>query len=177
MMDTDLNKNQGTPDAKGNSGKDGDDSAPKNPEEKTFTQDEVNQIIQARLAKEKDKYKDYESLKSQIAELEQLKEKSSKLESETSNLNSVLQEVYDSLVQSVDEDKRTLIPEQLSLADKIKYINSNRATLLTPQPKTPPKEPNPKGEPGLFGGKYSTLVEFASKDPKGYYEARKAGKI
>lgn len=172
-----MNIEQNTPDASGKSGNEGVNSAP-NPEVKTFTQEEVNQIVQSRLAKEKDKYKDYDSLKSQVAEYEKTKEQLSRLENEANNYNKLLEEVYESLILEVAEDKRTLIPEELSLADKIKYISKNKSILThLPAPATPPREPNPKGEPGLIGGKYTSLLEFATKDPKSYYEARKAGKI
>jgi hypothetical protein len=171
--------NSGTPDTAGNSGNNGDNSAP-NKEVKTFTQDEVNQIVSGRLSKEKEKYADYDTLKTKASEVTTLQEKLTSLETEKVTFDSTLKDVYDSLIQSVDDSKKSLIPDQLSLADKIKYINLNRSTLLPAQvinSQTPPKPEGEKGEGGLFGGKYKTIGEYASADPKGYIAARKAGKI
>jgi hypothetical protein len=69
-----------------------------------------------------------------------------------------------------------LIPEQLSVVEKIKFINKNKTVLLnaTINAHTPPPEVNPKGDAGKYGGKYATLNEWAQADPRGYLAYRQS---
>ena len=152
----------------------GADSTPKKTEDKKFTQEDVNAIVAGRLAKEREKFADYDSLKTRVGELQEIKEKYTKL-SETAKVNEdTLSEVYNGLTAELDEEKKNLIPDNLSLTDKIKYINKNRKTFQVKQViQTPAPEDKSKGEAGLYGGKYKTMQEFAQADPKGYLEWRK----
>jgi hypothetical protein len=64
----------------------------------------------------------------------------------------------------------------LPIEDKISFINKNRAhlTLVVKAPVTPPAPDIPKGDAGLYGGKYKTLMEYANNDPQGYLAFRKS---
>lgn len=146
-------------------------------EEKSFTQDEVNTIVQQRIAKEKEKYPDYELFKTDSVELKQLTEKYSNLE-KTNQVNSdTLQQVYDGIIGELDESKKNLIPEQLNLAEKISYLSKNKDTFVSiPTIVTPPKETEQKTDGGLFGGKYKTLDEWSIADPQAYINFRRQEK-
>lgn len=67
-MDEDIKKDQQVPDDAGKESKD----APA--DKKTFTEEDVNRIVQERLAREREKYKDYAELKKAADELKKLKE-------------------------------------------------------------------------------------------------------
>ena len=73
-----------------------------NQEVKTFTQEEVNEIIKERLAREKEKYKDYETLSKKVKEMEE-KEKASMPEVE--KLKAELEETK-KLLEMKDEEVR-----------------------------------------------------------------------
>lgn len=149
----------------------------KTEDDKKFTQEDVNSIVAGRLAKEKEKYQDYDSLKTEVSELREVKTKYTELEKSSQIHLDTLSEVYTGLTSDLDDEKKNLIPEELSLTDKIKYINKNRKTFQIKQViQTPPKEETPKGEAGLYGGKYKTLQDWAQNDPKGYLEWRKEQK-
>ena len=68
-------------------------------EEKTFTQEELNKIVQERIGAEKDKYKDYDEIKSKLqgledankSELEKLTEKLAAAESKAKDLETAAQ--------------------------------------------------------------------------------------
>ena len=157
---------------------DGTKVTPPATEGKIFSQDQVNDIVAGRLAKEKDKYKDYDALKTKAGEYDSLKPKYDSLESANQTSQTVLKEAYEGLLKSVAEDKKSLIPDQLNEAEKIKYITRNQALLFNvkaiEKPVTPTAPEQNKGQAGLFGGKYNSLGEWAAKDPKGYLEYRKA---
>lgn len=89
-------------------------------EAKTFTQDDVNKIVQERVAKEKAKYEGFEEMKSKAAEYERLQEanksdlqkaedKASKLEKELAGYKKA--EQMRQIKASVSE--KTGIPERL----------------------------------------------------------------
>lgn len=160
-------------------GNNGENSAPEKPEEKQFTQAELDKIVSARLHKEKEKYADYDVLKTKASELDSIKQQKTELENQVKLSNDTLVEVLADLMGEIDENKKTLIPEQLTVTDKIKFINKNKVNLVPApaKPTTPPSEDAPKGNAGLYGGKYKTLGEYASADPVRYLEDRKAGKI
>ena len=146
---------------------------------KTFTQEQVNSIVEGRLAKEKEKYADYDALKTKATEYESLNQKHAELKTQAESLESSLKNVYEDMIASVPEDKKSLIPDQLSLNDKISYVIKNKSSLIsaaqTPPPQTPPKPEEGKGDGGLYVGKYSTLWEFQKHDLKGYLEYRRNG--
>lgn len=154
----------------------GVDSTPKKLEDnKKFTQEDVNAIVSGRLAKEREKFADYDTIKSQVSELQEYKNKYTELEQKALINEQTLNEVYQGMIESLDDDKKNLIPEQLNLVDKIKYLNKNKNILqVKPIISTPAPEDKNKGEAGLYGGKYKTLQEWAIGDPKGYMAWRKS---
>ena len=97
----------------------------KTEDDKKFTQEDVNSIVAGRLAKEKEKYQDYDSLKTEVSELREVKTKYTELEKSSQIHLDTLSEVYTGLTSDLDDEKKNLIPEELSLTDKIKYINKN----------------------------------------------------
>lgn len=74
-------------------------------ENNTFTQEQVNSIVESRLAKEKEKYADYESLKQQVADF-----KSKDYDGQITKLTADLKAANDSLSEKSknfdDADKR-----------------------------------------------------------------------
>lgn len=55
--------------------------------ERTFTQQEVDEIVTKRLNKERSKYADYSELKTQLSDYEQAKEKASKVDELQAQIN------------------------------------------------------------------------------------------
>lgn len=163
--------------------------------DKSFTQEQVDDIVKGRVAREQDKFKDYDALKVKAGELDSLKQKHDSLESENTKYKDSIQVTYDTAIEAIPEDKRSLIPDEYNLLAKLNYINTNKSTLMvvakvekkdddeagdefnadgTPKkPVTPKKEDKSKGEGGLFGGKYKTALEYAEADPKAYLVWRK----
>lgn len=152
---------------------------------RTFTQDDVNRIIRDRLAK----YADYDELKSyretteasKLSEREQLEKKITELSpyKETASRQQV---VLDSMLaqelDAIPEALRGLIPDSFDAIGKLEYIRKN-AEIFKSAGNRPnmPAEPNAKNppNPGLYGGKYADVVEFAKNDPGGYRKWRDAG--
>ena len=61
---------------------------------KTFTQDEVNEIVKERLSRERNKYEDYEALKEKAAKFDEIEEQSkTELEKVTERANALQAEV------------------------------------------------------------------------------------
>ncbi|MEM3771957.1 MAG: DUF4355 domain-containing protein [Candidatus Micrarchaeia archaeon] len=71
---------------------------------KTFTQDEVNRIVKGRLAREREKYKDYEVLGKRVKEMEE-KEKEKASMPELERMKAELEEMK-RLVSKKDEEAR-----------------------------------------------------------------------
>lgn len=165
-MITDNNQDNPNPDSK----QDAPENQPENKtDEKKFTQAEVNTIVQNRISK----FKDYDVLKTQVAELNTLKTEHSGLKEKLTTSEQALQSVLDNTLAEIDEDKRNLIPENFSVTEKLSYIQKNKATLLSKVVKPNlPNEDKEKGDSSLYGGKYKTLMEFAEKAPKEYLKYR-----
>jgi len=149
---------------------DSEDNAPK------FSQKDLDKAVEARLAREKAKYNDlktqaqeYSSLKSKVGEYEAKLAKFSEIE-ETLNL------AYNDMLESIPEDKRSLIPDSLSTKEKISYIKTNKNHLIgvntNPKPIVPEVPKQPQNSPNNFGG-YSSAAEWSIKDPIGYRKASK----
>ena len=106
-----------------------------------------------------------------IAELTPYKETASKQQKILDNL--LAQEL-----EAIPEALRGLVPDNFSPLDKLDYIRRNAETFKTVAPKpNMPTEPGAKNptNPGLYGGKYADVVEFAKNDPGGYRKWRDAG--
>lgn len=176
--------------------KPGEGSPKPNDGDKSFTQEQVDDIVKGRVAREQEKFKDYDAIKVKAGELDSLKQKHDSLESENTKYKDSIQVTYDTALEAIPEDKRSLIPDEYNLLAKLNYINTNKSTLMavakptkeeeneegdefnadgTPKkPVTPKKEDKSKGEGGLFGGKYKTALEYAEADPKAYLTWRKS---
>lgn len=182
---TENNQEQGTAAPESNAGQE-TPQTPNKDEGTQFTQTQVNDIIEGRLAKLKkqyeDKFSDFDIYKSGFAELETVKKELSTLQEATANVGSadeIVKDVLDSMLEGVEETKRSLIPDSMSATEKIVYINKNKDILLSNAPNTPQTPPSDKGEEapkGNYGdGKYTSLSEFSANDPAGYLKFRKSG--
>ena len=144
-------------------------------QDKTFTQEELNGIIAKRL----EKYKDYNELKdyhssaeeAKLTELEKLQNKIdalAPLEQEIKSANKTLEKVLDKQLESIDEEKRGLIPKSFSVNQKLDYISKNSDYLMNGKVniKTPTENSNTyQGNINMLYGKYSSVTDFAQKDP------------
>ena len=144
-------------------------------EEKLFTQEELNSIIKKRLEKfsdyeelqqykntaEQEKLSEVEKLQKQIAELEPYK-------NQVENANNILEQLLNTELEAIAEDKRGLIPQQFSTSEKLEYINQNKQFLMNGKVniKTPVdgKTPN-ETDSNLIFGKWASQKEFAERDP------------
>ena len=114
--------------------------------EKIFSQSELDVIVATRVSKEKGKYPGYDDYRTKAEENSKLTEKITGLEKENQISLDTLRKVYDGFTADLDEDKISLIPEQLSLAEKITYMSKNKSTFVkVPNIVTPVAETEPKG--------------------------------
>jgi len=119
-MDEDIKKDQQVPDDAGKEPKDGV------ADKKTFTE-EVNRIVQERLAREREKYKDYADLKKAADELKKLKEsqmsETEKLQTRISELERAVLEKEREAAEARIEATKLRVLEQVGLpkdwADRI----------------------------------------------------------
>lgn len=145
----------------------------------TFTQAQVDEIVQARLARAKVKYED--EIKTKLETLAPKAELAEKSEA-------ALKEILTDIESELDSEKLTdLLPEGLDTLGRLNYIRKNKKHLLkegdtsiqatqtvTTEEKPKPKIPEsnkPKVTPEVkeFGnGKYATIGEYAKNDPVGY---------
>ena len=153
--------------------------------QRTFTQDDVNRIVRDRLSK----YSDYDELKSyresteasKLTEREQLEKKIAELtpyKETASKQQKILDNLLAQELEAIPEALRGLVPDNFSPLDKLDYIRRNAETFKTVAPKpNMPTEPGAKNptNPGLYGGKYADVVEFAKNDPGGYRKWRAGG--
>jgi len=151
---------------------------------KTFTQDDLNRIISERLKK----YQDYDELVSfkqtaeeaKLSELEKMQKKIDNLsvyEKNYKDASETLESMLQKQIEGIDESKRTLIPDNFSVIEKLKYINQNSSYLLSQKVdiRTPDNKfgSTESTNPNLLYGKYSSVEEFAAKDLKGFNAAIK----
>ena len=144
-----------------------------------FSQKDLDKAVEARLAREKAKYHDYNDLKKQADEYSALKSKVGEYEAKIAKFGDIegtLNEAYNDMLESIPEDKRTLIPESLSIKEKISYIKTNRNHLVNANaplkpantvPEVPKQQQKTTNE---FGG-YSSMAEWSIKDPIAYRKA------
>ena len=165
-------------------------TAPVTPQEqtpaKTFTQAEVDGIVQGRVAK----YADYQELKDKASELETTKSELNTLKTYKTDSEGRMEGFLKELLATVPEDKHGLIPNEYNTLAKIDYIQKNKSffeanavsptvtpTVATPTPPViPAKETQEQVTNTNFGG-YSSLAEWAMKDVGTYLTAKKEGKI
>lgn len=150
---------------------------------KTFTQTELDEIVKTRLAREKEKFADYDELRTKVSELTNAKADWETQKEIGEESTKALKKVLATLETDIAEEKRSLIPENLPVYEKINYIVKNKSFLTntqadaqvtpayvpTSQKATQPPTVNTYGD-----GKYATLIEFATQEPAEYRAWRKA---
>lgn len=162
---------------------------------KTFTQEQVDQIVKDRLTRDREARKSDAELSAQelqakveaaTAKLTEATEKIKTLEGTSATAAEVSAKVEESWKQieaAVAEDKRKLIPAKYSAAEKIEYLAQNKelffpaisAQVPTPATPAPHNLSGTQGESKLNG--YASLLEFAQRDPVGYLKAQKEGRF
>ena len=144
--------------------------------EKTFTQEELNNIIKKRL----EKFSDYEQLleyknnseAEKLSEVEKLQKQISELQpykEQVETANGILEKLLESELSLIAEDKRSLIPDNFTTSQKLEYITNNKQFLTNSKSniKTPGQEQTTRsGDNNLIYGKWASIKEFAEKDPK-----------
>jgi hypothetical protein len=159
-------------------------------EGRKFSQEEVDNIVQGRLAKSSNKYTDYDELKKYKEESEAAKltetERLTKQLSELTNIKAVndtrgtlLETVLEDALKGVPEDKLSLIPTDFSVEDKLKFFIANKSHFVDSNPiaNIDDSKPRESNKSGAYGGKYSSLEEWAREDPAAYLAARKSNKL
>ena len=159
---------------------------------KTYTSEQVEQIVEARLIRERkskpgenaEKAQELEqklteakaALQTASATIETLKGTSATAEEITAKLKAS----HEKIVASIPEDKRKFIPKGYSEAEQIAYITENSELFFSTSQILKPETVqivNAQGhiDPEKFGG-YPSLLDWAQNDPKGYQKARSQGK-
>jgi len=134
-------------------------------QDKKFSQKEVNDIVEGRLARQKSEFKDFETFKKSHEEFLKIKPEFDKLTTQNSENEKILEDVLNDFVNNIDESKRTLIPD-LSVKEKIQYITKNKKILINDTvPIIPMITKKDEADPGLIVGKYKNLNEFANANP------------
>jgi len=163
--------------------------APENKEnkpEKLFSQAELDEVVKSRLAKEREKYRDYDNLKQTSAQYEALRIEHDETKSKLSALKEYednYKNVFDELVGQLNDTQKSLIPQEYSLVKKVDFIKKlkeatagqteNKPSPLNVQVNLPTKSEKKPAQNGTMtygDGKYSSLREFAESDPTGYRE-------
>lgn len=123
---------------------DGTEERPKLvPLEKHLKQRDRLRDAEARVEALEKKATDAERAKLDKEERLQLEVNDLKTQSDRADrLDGTIKKILDSAIESVPEDKRSLIPASLSPEDQLEYIETNRA-LLTTVPKVVPTTPKP----------------------------------
>jgi hypothetical protein len=109
-------------------------------EKKLHTDEEVNAIVKARVARVESKYVGYEDFKRDSEELKTVKGQLGELSSKAMQVNEyegILKEAFEDMLNNVEESKRTLIPETFSIKEKINYLKTNRSVLYSPTQQAP----------------------------------------
>lgn len=152
--------------------------------EKVFTQSELNEIIKQRLSK----YGDYDELRNykqqaeeaRLTEVERLTKKVDEykpFKEVATRQQAILDEMLQQELETVPEEYLGLIPENFDTLSKLSYIRKNKGVFTksnTPPPNIPVEPSRTPTKPGLYGGKYESLVDFQAKDPAGYKQWRKS---
>ena len=100
-------------------------------EEKKFTQQQMNEIISTRVNEVKSKFADYDALKEKAIKVDALNTDVAKKTEDLNKVNETLTTTYNSLLEKIPEDKRTLIPDELTVSQKLSYISKNMAILIS----------------------------------------------
>jgi hypothetical protein len=99
-------------------------------EEKKFSQQQVNEIVSSRINEVKSKFADYETLKVQASKVDSLNTETAKKTEELNKVTETLTTTLNSFLEKIPENKRTLIPDELTVAQKVTYISKNMTILM-----------------------------------------------
>ena len=138
-------------------------------EEKTFTQAEMDSIIEGRLAREREKYADYDSLKDKAGKYDEMQEQSKTELQKEKEKNDALQKQLDQFkkdgtVRQVREKvaKDTSVPvELLTGEDEETCKKQADAILKFAKPKSYPSTKGNKGKSTEYNEKDDAMREFA----------------
>ena len=126
--------------------------------EKTFTQAEMDSIIEGRLAREHEKYADYDSLKEKAGKYDEMQEQSKKANEKANALQEQLDQLKkDGTVRQAREKvaKDTSVPVELLTGEDEETCKKQAEAIL--------KFAKPKSYPGTKGNKGKT-TEYHEKD-------------
>lgn len=115
--------------------------------EKTFTQAEMDSIIEGRLAREHEKYADYDSLKEKAGKYDEMQEQSKKANEKANALQEQLDQLKkDGTVRQVREKvaKDTCVPAELLTGEDEESCKKQAEAIL--------KFAKPKNYPGTRSG-------------------------
>lgn len=157
---------------------------------KTYTAEQVAEIVEKRLIRERKAHPADAVAKAEAAEAakvkaeEQLKEATAKidaLQGTSATAEEITKKVEASWITieaAIPDELKKLVPAKLSPADKIEYISQNHGVFFptsAPKPNTPAAPVvnghAPKGDFGQF----SSELEFAQRDPKGFMKWKAGG--
>lgn len=155
----------------------------------TLTQAELDAKIETRLSRDRAaRGQELADAQAKLAKIEKdystASEKISTLEKETATAaeyKKTLEEVHAGLLAEIPEGKRGLVPDKLSIEEQVRYIQKNKVSLMESSPAQQPllKPQSPpenklQAAPAQFEAPpgYTSLAEWAARDPKGYAEAR-----
>lgn len=160
------------------------------PAEKNFTQEQVEQIVKERLARDREARKEDAVTKAEAAEAakvkaeEQLKEATAKIEAlqgTSATAEEIAKKVEASWVTieaAIPDELKKLVPTKLSPADKIEYISTNHGVFFpaATKPNTP-APPVVNGHVSVKGdlGGFTSELEFAQRDPRGFMKWKAGG--
>lgn len=169
-------------------------------EDKKFTQEDMDKLAGKVREEERRKFEaqaatDKKALETQLADATSKLQDLDKAKVTAADADKILTDLEAGLLAKIPEEKRTLVPDSLSKADKVRFILKNEAHLYgttTPPaapaagnpPGTPPATPPPEkgnketlpdkfpdGSPFTFEG----MNRFASTQPEAYQKYRREG--
>ena len=135
-------------------------------EEKNKYKEEIDKRNKADEKKKQKELEDQGKYQELLTEKEKELELANKSKDELAQHQEALQEILDQELEKIPEEKRSLIPDELSLIAKLKYIAKNRSVLSNAKDSTgAPIPPNSKNLSDFEAKKqrYNELMEKRSK--------------
>lgn len=156
------------------------------------TQEELDTIIENRLARERKKLADElsgaradaEKARGELSAKEEKLKTFETLSATATEREKLVEEVYAGLLGEIPDEARDLVPATLSKEDQIRYIQKNKSrlhALAKPEsgnqtvqqiqsPNNPPDKNRNLSDLSLIPGGYKSEIDFAQRDHKGYLE-------
>lgn len=135
---------------------------------KTFTQEQVDSMIEARLKREKEKYSDYEDMKAKAQKYDAAQDSRDELTKLTEKFNNLQAELTArdeaDKIRGIREKvaKETSVPVELLTATDEEACKAQAASILAfAKPTGDYPEVKDRGESGNNGGKSTTAEQFA----------------